>query len=130
MSLAKEFKEFALKGNVIDLAVAVVIGGAFGKIVTALVEDIIMPLVGRLLPGQDWKSFQAGGLKIGDFAGTVVDFFIVAVVLFVVVIKVMGAFKKKTPVVETTKKCRECLETIPLEARRCRACTAPQMTSL
>jgi large conductance mechanosensitive channel len=124
MSVTKEFKEFALKGNVIDLAVAVVIGGAFGKIVSALVADIIMPLVGKLLPGGDWKTYELGGLKLGDFGGTVLDFFIVAAVLFVVVVKVMGAFKKPGPV--TTKACPECCEVIPLAARRCRACTANQ----
>jgi large conductance mechanosensitive channel len=124
--LTSEFKSFALKGNVVDLAVAVVIGGAFGKIVSALVADIVMPLVGKITPGQEWRTWEAGGLKLGDFLGAVVDFFIIAMVLFVVVVKFMGAFRSKVP--EITKQCPECLETIPIAARRCRACNALQPT--
>jgi large conductance mechanosensitive channel len=129
MSFAKDFKDFALKGNVLDLAVGVVIGGAFGKIVTALVSDLIMPLVGALLPGEDWRKFEATPLKlkVGDLLGSIVDFTIIALVLFVFVVKLMGAIRKRGPVeAPTTKSCAECLETIPLQARRCRACTAPQ----
>jgi large conductance mechanosensitive channel len=131
MSLAKEFKAFALKGNVVDLAVAVVIGGAFGKIVTALVTDLIMPLVGAILPGEEWRNFTATPLhlKVGDLLGAVVDFFIIALVLFLVVVKLMGALKlqnEKLVAVATTKACAECLENIPLAAKRCRACTAVQ----
>ena len=122
--LIDEFKSFALKGNVVDLAVAVVIGGAFGKIVSALVADIIMPLVGKVTPGQEWRTWQAGGLKVGDFMGAVVDFFIIATVLFVIVVKLMGALRDKPP--ETTKQCPECLETIPKEARKCKACASAQ----
>ncbi len=126
MSFLGDFKGFALKGNVVDLAVAVVIGGAFGKIVTALVNDIIMPAVGKVMPASDWKTWQAGGLKIGDFAGSIVDFVIIALVLFVVVVKLMGAVRKAPVETPTTKACPECLETIPLKATRCRACTAVQ----
>jgi large conductance mechanosensitive channel len=124
MQFVKDFKAFALKGNVVDLAVAVVVGGAFGKIVTALVSDIIMPLVGKALPGQEWRTFEVSGLKLGDFIGSVVDFFIIAIVLFVVVVKMMGALRQ--PATATTKNCPECLETIPLQARKCRACASPQ----
>lgn len=125
--IVDEFRAFALKGNVVDLAIAVIIGGAFGKIVTALVGDIIMPLVGKLLPNQEWRSWTAGGLKIGDFLGAVVDFFIIAVVLFLVLVKFLGALHgKKVAEAPTTKECPECLEKIPLAARRCRACAAPQ----
>jgi large conductance mechanosensitive channel len=126
MAFWQDFKAFALKGNVVDLAVAVVIGGAFGKIVSALVADIIMPLVGAVTPNEEWRSWQATPLhlKVGDLLGAVVDFFIVAVVLFTVVVKVGGRFRKAPAV--TTKDCPECLEKIPLEAHRCRACGQPQ----
>src|SRR5690242_1909681 len=129
MSFAKEFKAFALKGNVVDLAVAVVIGGAFGKIVSALVADIIMPLVGKILPSNEWRNWTVSGLKIGDFMGAVIDFLIIALVLFIVVVKFMGALQRKKPAEAespTTKNCPECLETIPIQAKRCRACTSPQ----
>ena len=126
MKLWEDFKAFALKGNVVDLAVAVVIGGAFGKIVSALVADIMMPVVGALMPSEEWRTWQVTGLhiKLGDFLGAVLDFFIIAAVLFVVVVKLGGKFKK--PEAPTTKDCPECLEKIPLAARRCRACTAVQ----
>ena len=127
MSLMKEFKAFALKGNMIDLAVGVVIGGAFGKVVSALVEDMVMPIVSSVLPGGDWRQFTVTPLKIqvGHLMGAVVDFFLVALVLFIVVHKVMGALNKPdAAAAPTTKQCPECLETVPLKARRCRACTA------
>ena len=129
MPLWNEFKAFAVKGNVIDLAVAVVIGVAFGKIVNALVEGIVMPLIGKALPSADWRLFEAGGMKIGALLGAVIDFFIVALVLFLVVVKAMGAMKKmrhEEPPDPTTKRCTECLEEIPLMARRCRACASEQ----
>jgi large conductance mechanosensitive channel len=82
----REFQEFALKGNVVDLAVAVIIGGAFGKIVTSFVADLVMPLVNPLIPGGDWRAIVVGpGLKVGSFLGAVVDFLIVALVLFMVI---------------------------------------------
>jgi large conductance mechanosensitive channel len=129
MSFASEFKAFALKGNVLDLAVAVVIGGAFGKIVSALVADIIMPLVGAVLPGQDWRTFEVTPLhlKLGDFLGTVVDFVLIALALFIVVHRIGSRIY--TPDIEavTTKACPACLETIPLGARLCRACRSEQI---
>ncbi|HWB62107.1 MAG TPA: large conductance mechanosensitive channel protein MscL [Chitinophagales bacterium] len=98
MGLVQEFKEFAMKGNVMDMAVGIVIGGAFGKIVTALVGDIVMPLVNPLIPGGDWRSIEIGPhIKIGDFAGTVLDFLIVALAIFMVV-KLMNKMKKEEPV--------------------------------
>jgi large conductance mechanosensitive channel len=128
MSLAKEFRDFAAKGNVIDLAVAVVIGQAFGKIVSALVADLFMPLVGAVLPGGDWREFTVTplNLKIGSVLGATLDFVVVAAVLFLVTVKLMGLLKKKdtTPPPATTKKCSECLEDIPIAAKRCRACTS------
>src|SRR5262245_24476362 len=126
MSWITEFKAFALKGNVIDLAVGVVIGAAFGKIVSALVDDLIMPLVGALLPGQEWREFTVTPLKfkVGHLLGQSLDFLIIAGVLFIVVQKLMGVLRKSEPAPVTTKSCPECLEKVPLEARRCRACTS------
>ncbi len=97
MGFVKEFKEFALKGNVMDLAVGVVIGAAFGKIVTALVSDIVMPPINFLISkgGGDWQKATIGpDIKIGDFAGTVLDFLIVAISIFLVV-KGINTFKKE-----------------------------------
>ena len=85
MGMLKEFKEFALKGNVMDLAVGVIIGAAFGKIVTSIVEDLVMPVVNRLIPGGNWQTISFHGLKVGHFAGTVVDFIIVALAIFMIV---------------------------------------------
>lgn len=87
MGFIKEFKEFAIKGNIMDLAVGVVIGAAFGKIVTALVSDIVMPPISYLLSkeGGDWRTLTWHTIKIGDFAGTIVDFLIVATAIFLVV---------------------------------------------
>ena len=133
MSLIAEFKAFALKGNAIDLAVGVVIGGAFGKIVSAMVDDVIMPLVSALLPGSEWREFTLSPLKfkVGHLLGASLDFLIIAAVLFLVAQKLMGLFKTQAaapPPAPTTKACPECLETIPLLARRCRACTATLTT--
>ena len=125
MGLISEFKAFALKGNALDLAMGVVIGGAFGKIVSALVDDLIMPLVGALLPGQEWRDFALTPLqfKVGHLLGAVLDFTIIAAVLFLFVNKLMGALRDNKPAAATTKACPECLENIPLAAKRCRACT-------
>ncbi|MBF2097219.1 MAG: large conductance mechanosensitive channel protein MscL [Gloeomargaritaceae cyanobacterium C42_A2020_066] len=82
----RDFQAFALKGNVVDLAVAVIIGGAFGKIVSSFVADLVMPLVNPLIPGGDWRAAVIGpGLKVGSFLGSVVDFVIIALVLFVAI---------------------------------------------
>ena len=126
MSWVSEFKAFALKGNVVDLAVGVVIGAAFGKIVSALVDDLIMPLVGALLPGQEWREFTLTPLnfKVGHLMGAVLDFMIIAGVLFIVVRKLMALVLKKEEGPATTKECSECLEKIPIAAKRCRACTS------
>jgi len=100
MSIAKEFREFAMKGNVVDLAVGVIIGVAFGKIVASAVNDIIMPLVGTLLGGLDFNSLmvEIGNAKIqyGKFIQTCVDFVIIAWVIFVAV-KVINRVKRAEP---------------------------------
>jgi len=128
MSIVKEFRDFIAKGNVIDLAVAVVIGGAFGKVVGAVVDDIVMPLVGALLPAGDWREFTVSPLhfKVGHLLGALIDFLIIAFVIFLVVVKTIGSLKKPAPAAAApaTRQCPECLETVPAAARRCRACTA------
>jgi large conductance mechanosensitive channel len=124
--LAGEFKEFLLKQNALALAVGVIIGAAIGRVVSGVVEDLIMPIVGLALPGGDWRNAQVslGGnnaIKYGDLFGRLIDFFIVALVVFIIV----KALLEKPPPPESTKSCPECLETIPLLAKRCRACASP-----
>ena len=138
----KEFKEFAMRGNVVDLAVGIIIGGAFGAIVNSLVNDIVMPPIGALLGKINFadlyinlsgKSFdtlkaakEAGAATInyGVFINTLINFLIVAVVMFLVV-KAMNAMRKPAPAAEpTTKDCPHCLTKIPKKATRCPACTS------
>ena len=128
MSTKDEFKAFIVKGNVIDLAVAVVVGGAFGKIVTAFVEGMIMPLVTYVLPANiKWEEWVLGKFRIGAVLGATVNFLIIALVIFLVLIKLLGKFIKKeeAPTAEpTTKECPACLEQVPLKATRCKHCTS------
>ena len=131
MSLVKDFRNFAFKGNLIDLAVGFVIGGAFSGIVTAMVNDLIMPAISLLTPNQGYTKWAiAGGkIKIGLFLAAVLNFFIVAVSLFIVVVIVIEQIKKFTtrplPVAAaTTKACPYCLSTIPLAATKCAQCTS------
>lgn len=130
MSFKEEFKAFIMKGNVVDLAVAVVIGGAFGKIVTAFVGGIIMPLVSYVLPKGDWQAWAVGKFEIGKVLGAAVDFIIIALVVFLVLVKgisVLSRLKKKeeeAPATPTTKECPYCLESIPLGARKCKYCAS------
>jgi large conductance mechanosensitive channel len=142
--MLKEFKEFALRGNVIDLAVGVIIGGAFGKIVTSLVNDIIMPPIGMLLgrvnftdlfidlSGKgyatltDAKAAGAATLNYGLFLNTILDFVIVAFVVFIV-IRQMNRMKKPEPVAAiepAIKNCPHCFTEIPIKATRCPNCTS------
>lgn len=127
MSLKDEFKAFIMKGNVIDLAVAVVIGGAFGKIVSAFVEGLVMPLVGYVLPKGDWQAWTVGKFQIGKVLGATVDFTVIALVIFLVLVKGLGALAKKkeeeAPPAPATRECPLCLEQIPVAAKRCRHCT-------
>lgn len=93
--MLKEFKEFALRGNVMDLAIGVIIGAAFGKIVNAMVNDLIMPLLNPIMPAGDWRTMEIGpGVKIGSFLATTLDFIIIAFVLFLVV-KGLNKLKRK-----------------------------------
>jgi large conductance mechanosensitive channel len=137
MSLRQEFRDFVLRGNVVDLAIGVIIGASFGKITTAFVEDLVMPIISKVLPGGDWRedtfSPIAGvELKLGHLLATVIDFVIVATVLFFVLVKFLSLFKRKpaAPMAPATKTCPECLESIPEAARRCRACTTALVTAV
>jgi large conductance mechanosensitive channel len=140
----KEFKEFAVRGNVIDLAIGVIIGGAFGKIITSLVNDILMPPIGLLLGNVDFANLfinlsggqydtlaeaqEAGAATInyGLFINTVIDFIIVAFVVFLVV-RQINRMKRKEETPEeapTIRECPYCLSSVPLKATRCPYCTS------
>jgi large conductance mechanosensitive channel len=140
--MLKEFKEFVMRGNVVDLAIAVIIGGAFGKIITSLVNDIIMPPLGLLLgkvnftdlfvslTGQKFDSLataQAAGaptINYGLFINTIIDFVIVAFIIFLIV-RQLNRFKRApAPVEPTTKDCPFCFTAIPIKATRCPNCTS------
>lgn len=119
----QEFKAFLQKYNVMALAIAFILGAAIGKVVTALVTDLIMPIIGMAVPGGDWRAItvQAGGAKflVGDFLGTVVDFILIALVVFFI----GKALLKPAPSPET-KTCPACLEVIAKGATRCKNCTS------
>jgi large conductance mechanosensitive channel len=143
MGMVKEFKEFAMRGNVVDMAVGIIIGGAFGKIVSSLVTDVIMPPIGVLLGGVDFSKLaitvkaatvDAAGAAVpavvigyGKFINVVIDFLIVAFCIFIL-IKAMNALKKKEApapaTAPTTKDCPYCLSAIPIKATRCPHCTS------
>jgi large conductance mechanosensitive channel len=141
--MLKEFKEFAMRGNVVDLAVGVIIGVAFGKIVSSLVEDVIMPPIGLLLGRVNFsdrfislngthyetlleaKKAAAPTLNYGLFLNTVINFLIVAFVVFLVVHWLNRLTKKPAlPAAATTKDCPQCAMTIPISAKRCGHCTS------
>jgi large conductance mechanosensitive channel len=126
-----EFRTFLLRGNVVDLAVAVVIGAAFGAVVTALVKDIITPLI--TIPGKvnfSDLTLTIGGATIyyGDFLNAVISFIIIAAVVFFFIVKpinhLMAMRKTETPVLPTTRDCPYCLSSVPLKATRCAFCTS------
>jgi len=136
MSMLKEFKEFAMRGNVVDMAVGIIIGGAFGKIVSSLVNDVLMPPIGALMGHVDFSNLTvtlreksaesaAVSLRYGLFINTILDFIIVAFAIFIV-IKQMNRLKKKeaAPAEPTTKQCPKCISTIPIKATRCPQCTS------
>ena len=153
MGMMKEFKEFAVKGNVIDMAVGIIIGAAFGTIVKSLVSDVIMPPIGLLLGNVDFSNLfvvlkhgataagpyatiadaaNAGAvtLNYGVFINTIISFLIVAFAIFIVV-KYINKLKRKpepAPAAPTTKDCPYCFTKIPIKATRCPACTA-ELTS-
>ena len=146
--MLKEFREFAMRGNVVDMAVGIVIGGAFGTIVRSLVDDVLMPPIGLLLGGVDFSNLffvlregaatagpyaalaqakAAGAVTVnyGVFLNAVVSFLIVAFAVFLLIrgINAMRRKQEPAPAAPTTKKCPQCLSAIPLEAKRCAYCT-------
>ena len=129
--MIKEFKQFLLRGNVVDLAVGVVIGAAFGAVVTALVSDILTPLIAAIAKVPDFGGlfFTLNDSKFmyGHFINAVISFLLVASAIFFFVIKpinlLIARARKEPPADPTTKKCHECLSEIPLSARRCSHCT-------
>ncbi|MGZ6347020.1 MAG: large conductance mechanosensitive channel protein MscL [Anaerolineales bacterium] len=132
--MIKEFKAFIMRGNVMDLAVAVIIGGAFGKIVTSFVSDIIMPVIGLIIGGIDFAglAFTIGSAKVtyGNFINNIIDFIIIALVIFSM-IKIFDNLKKKpAPVIAepTNKECPRCFTSIPIKATRCPNCTSELLT--
>jgi large conductance mechanosensitive channel len=148
MGIFKEFKEFAMRGNVVDMAVGIVIGAAFGKIVSSLVNDVVMPPLGYMLGGKDFsnlkvilkpgveadpaqgvKAVEAVTLNYGAFINTIVDFVIIALAIFLV-IKLMNRatammkLKEEQAPAPTMKDCPKCCTSIPIKATRCPHCTS------
>jgi large conductance mechanosensitive channel len=140
--MLKEFKEFAIKGNVIDMAVGIIIGAAFGKIVTSFVNDILMPPIGRMLgkmdfsnlfinlSGQDYptlaeaKKAGAATINYGLFLNATVDFVIVAFALFLLIRQINRLKREEPAAVPSTKECSYCFSSIPVKAVRCPHCTS------
>ena len=140
--MLKEFKEFAMKGNVLDMAIGVIMGGAFGKIVSSLVGDVLMPPIGKAMGNLDFSSLffsldgkayaslaaaKAAGaptVNYGVFINTVIDFTIVAFVIFLLVKQVNRLKKEAPPAAPTTRECPYCLSQIALKASRCPNCTS------
>jgi large conductance mechanosensitive channel len=136
MNMLAEFKDFAMRGNVADMAVGIIIGGAFGKIVSSLVNDVIMPPIGLLMGNVDFSNLvitlqdktaetEAVTLRYGVFINTTLDFIIVAFAIFLL-IKQMNRFRKKeeTPVAPNVKECPKCISKIDIRAIRCPHCTS------
>ena len=140
--MLEEFKKFAMRGNVVDMAVGIVIGAAFGKIVSSFVKDVLMPPIGKLMGNVDFSNLfinlgdgsyatlaaarEAGAATInyGVFANTVLDFVIVAFAIFMV-IKAMNRLKaEEPPKPPNTKSCPHCVSDIPIAATRCKFCTS------
>ena len=128
------FKKFMMRGNVIDLAVAVVIGGAFGAVVTALVKDLVTPLIAALVGQPDFSAivFEVNGSKflIGDFINAFLSFLLISAAIYFAVVVPVNALtarmrRGEAPPDPTTQKCPECLSEVPIAARRCAFCTSP-----
>jgi len=135
-SIWSEFKLFLLKQNALALAVGVIIGASIGKVVSAIADDVINPIAGLMLPAGDWRSAKIvlsratdatgkiteNAIAYGDLIGRTIDFFIIGIVVFLIA----KAFIPKASSKINTKSCPECEETIPIGARRCKACGQPQ----
>ena len=131
--MVKDFVAFLTKANAFALAVGVIIGAATGKLVSAVVDDLLMPVIGLVMPAGDWREAQivlsqstdaagkitVNALKYGHFLGSVLDFVIIAFVVYLIT----KALLPKDPPAPATKVCPECLETVPAGAHKCRACT-------
>jgi|SRR5690606_16404936 large conductance mechanosensitive channel len=126
--MLKEFREFIARGNVLDLAIAVIIGGAFGKIVTSLVEDILTPLIGLLMGGINFseQTIAIGDAQImwGAFVQSIFDFLVIAFVIFLIVRTANKMKKTPPPADPTTKDCPYCFTSISIKATRCPNCTS------
>ena len=128
--MLKGFRDFILRGNVVDLAVAVVIGGAFGAIVNALVADVINPLIAAIVSKPDFSfltlHLHGGVIKYGDFLNALISFLIIAATIYFLVVlpinTLLNKFRPKLVPAPTTKPCPECLSDIPLAAKRCSQC--------
>ncbi len=128
----KGFKQFLLRGNVVDLAVGVVVGAAFGTVVTALVKDLLTPFLAAIVAKPDFSafSFTLNGSKFlyGEFINAIISFVIIAAAVYYMVVLPVNALVSRAhqepPADPTTKKCPECLSEIPLQARRCAHCCA------
>ena len=132
--MLKGFKQFMMRGNVIDLAVAVVIGAAFGSVVTALVKDLITPLIAAIVGKPDFSAivFEVNGSKfmIGDFINALISFLLIAAAIYFFVVLPVNALtarmrRGEAPPDPTTKKCPECLSEVSIAAKRCAFCTSP-----
>jgi large conductance mechanosensitive channel len=126
--MLKGFRDFILRGNAIDLAVGVIIGAAFGAIVSSLAEDVLTPIIGAIFGNPDFSTIMLGPVKIGNLLNAIVTFLITAFALYFFVVAPMNAaterFKPKDPEPQPTRTCPECLSSIPAAARRCSFCTA------
>jgi large conductance mechanosensitive channel len=131
--MLRGFKEFVLRGNVLDLAVAVVVGGAFGAIVNAMVKDLITPLIGAIVGKPDFSALvltiNGSQFLIGDFLNAVISFLLIAAAVYFFIVVPVNAIKARAARGEptpdpTTKKCPECLSEVPIGARRCAFCTS------
>jgi large conductance mechanosensitive channel len=132
--MLKGLRQFLLRGNVLDLAVAVVIGGAFGAVVNAMVKDLLTPLIAAIAGKPDFSAiqFEVNGSKflIGDFVNAIVSFVLIGTAVYVFVVSPMNALMARmnrgdAPPDPTTKQCPECLSDVPIAARRCAHCTSP-----